>query len=139
MQAGVYKQIKYAMHQMASHIRQSSSKENAITGGNFFFKLRGDQEDLVFLYASQIRSERPAVVLNAQLKMAICLNDAPKRSSNFVGRQSEQNLTTTLAGEQQQFMQKPYDDILPASQEKAKIRPFSVYQRRGQSATRQRS
>ena len=67
--SAVYLVLAKIMDQIHSHTKKSS--ENAVVGGNFFFKIT-NQAKPVLLFASQIKTERPSFVLNPLLKMAIC-------------------------------------------------------------------
>ena len=56
------------MIEIHNHIRKNS--DVLVTGGNFYFKLN-ESERPILLLATQIRTERPILVLNASISFAL--------------------------------------------------------------------
>lgn len=65
----INQRISLALFQITAHLN-TRDKNTAITAGNFYFK---DEGELVLVLATQLKCEKPKVVLNATIKMAFCL------------------------------------------------------------------
>ena len=64
-----YERIFKSMWEIQAHIKKNS--DITLTAGNFFFKI--DEVDRpVLLFATQIKTERPILVLNSSVNMALC-------------------------------------------------------------------
>lgn len=64
----MYERFLKAMVEIHNHIKKNS--DILVTGGNFYFKL-DEMERPVLLLATQIKTERPILILNASINMAL--------------------------------------------------------------------
>ena len=69
-ESAIYSKLQQALAEIHQHVRRN--QDTGIMSGNFYFKLTPDNQ-LVLLLATQIKTERPLIVLNSNLKMNICL------------------------------------------------------------------
>ena len=81
-QGQVYERLLRSMLEIHNHIKKSS--DVLVTGGNFYFKLN-DSERPILLLATQIKTERPILVLNASINVALVATETriqpkPKKS-----------------------------------------------------------
>ena len=58
------------MYEIYTHIKKNSDIN--VISGNFFFKI-DDDEPPVLLFAMQIKTERPILILNSSINMALCM------------------------------------------------------------------
>ena len=74
----IYNRLQQAMSEIHWHVRRN--RDAAIMSGNFYFKLTPELK-LVLILATQIKTERPVLVLNSSLRLEIRLFDQLKSSN----------------------------------------------------------
>lgn len=77
----IYLRLNTAISEIHTHVKKN--QDNSIMAGNFFFKIApassgNQQHQLVLIFATQIKAERPLIILNSSIKMTICLQDAAR-------------------------------------------------------------
>ena len=60
------------MAEIAGHIKKNS--DITVSGGTFYFKF-DDAEKPVLLFAAQIKTERPILILNSAVNLAIVMTE----------------------------------------------------------------
>ena len=113
----VYERILTALLEIHNHVKKNS--DIIVTGGNFHFKLDSDDKP-VLVFASSIKTERPIIVLNSAINVALCLTE------NLIIQPTPVVKSQAVVHKQPGFLSNnSHDELLPALNEDMSMPDFT--------------